>query len=83
MVITFILWHYQCGSKYDTPFWKYAKSLPFKPDTEFQYILRKSRSISGLESRFSTEHHQSDKHINYGQWGIKSFKVWDEHVKWN
>ena len=30
-----ILWHYQYGSKYDTPFWKYAKSLPFNPDDEF------------------------------------------------
>ena len=28
----FILWHYQYGSKYDTPFWEYAKSLPFTPE---------------------------------------------------
>ena len=32
---TVILWHYQYGSKYDTPFWQYAKSLPFNPDDEF------------------------------------------------
>ena len=31
----FILWHYQFGSKYDTPFWEYAKSLPFNPDQGF------------------------------------------------
>ena len=30
-----ILWHYQYGSKYDTPFWEYAKSLPFNPDNDF------------------------------------------------
>ena len=30
-----IMWHYQYGSKYDTPFWKYAKSLPFNPDQRF------------------------------------------------
>ena len=34
---TFILWHYQYGSKYDTPFWEYAKSLPFNPDNKFYY----------------------------------------------
>ena len=32
---TFILWHYQYGSKYDTPFWEYAKSLPFNPSDRF------------------------------------------------
>jgi len=36
---TFILWHYQFGSQYDTPFWEYAKSLPFNPDEQFKYIL--------------------------------------------
>ena len=36
----FILWHYQNGSKYDTPFWKYAKSLPFKPDYKFKHMLK-------------------------------------------
>ena len=25
----FVLWHYQFGSKYDTPFWDYAKKLMF------------------------------------------------------
>ena len=28
----FVLWHYQFGSKYDTPFWDYAKKLSFKDD---------------------------------------------------
>jgi len=32
---TFVLWHYQFGSKYETPFWKYAKTLQFSPDNEF------------------------------------------------
>ena len=36
---TFILWHYQFGSQYDTEFWEYAKSLPFKPDKEFIRIV--------------------------------------------
>ena len=28
----FVLWHYQFGSKYDTPFWDYAKKISFKDD---------------------------------------------------
>ena len=38
----FVLWHYQFGSKYDTPFWDYAKTLTFKDD-EFDSILNYSR----------------------------------------
>jgi tryptophan halogenase len=38
---TFVLWHYQFGSKYNSPFWEYAKSLPFKPDREFLRILER------------------------------------------
>ena len=36
---TFVLWNYQYGSKYDTPFWQYAKSLPFNPDERFNMML--------------------------------------------
>ena len=28
----FLLWHYQFGSKHDTPFWEYTKNLPFSPE---------------------------------------------------
>jgi len=27
----FILWHYKTGSKFNSPFWSYVKTLPFKP----------------------------------------------------
>ena len=36
---TFILWHYQFGSKYDSDFWEYAKSLSFKPDSDFNEMF--------------------------------------------
>jgi len=36
---TFILWHYQFGSNYDSDFWDYAKSLPFKPDSDFNEMF--------------------------------------------
>ena len=77
------MWHYQFGSEYDTTFWKYAKSLPFKPDKEFQYILRQSRLVSALDARYLTEHHTIFPNSGgYSQWGIKNIKGWDDHVKW-
>ena len=39
-VQNFILWHYQAGSQYDSPFWKYAKSLPFNPGYRFRRMMR-------------------------------------------
>ena len=42
----YILWHYQVGSKYDTPFWNYAKGLTFKDDL-FDSMLTGDNSIYG------------------------------------
>ena len=41
---TFVLWHYNSGSIYDTPFWKFAKALPFEPDQVFRTCL----NVKGL-----------------------------------
>ena len=38
-VQNFILWHYHFGSKYDTPFWEYARTLTFN-DPHFNMFLR-------------------------------------------
>ena len=38
----FLLWLYSFGSKYETPFWKYAKSLPFNPDPKFYEVCNDS-----------------------------------------
>ena len=76
-IAMFILWHYQFGSKYDTPFWKYAKSLSFNPDYEFKNIIKKSRGMSNLDSRYSTEHY---KELKYSIWDINSIRVWDQYV---
>ena len=40
----FVLWHYQFGSKYNTPFWDYAKTLTFN-DKDFDNFLGYSRSF--------------------------------------
>ena len=62
----FILWHYQYGSKFDTPFWDYAKTLPFKTDQKFNQIL-KLTSGSGV---------QQIGDIDYGGFSPYSFKNW-------
>lgn len=65
----FILWHYQFGSKFETPFWEYAKSLQFSPDEEFKNILEEVRK---------DKIHNTN--IQYGQWGTFSFKNWMENT---
>tara|TARA_Y100001970_G_scaffold269942_1_gene363234 strand:- start:1007 stop:2155 length:1149 start_codon:yes stop_codon:yes gene_type:complete len=73
----FVLWHYQCGSKYNTPFWDYAKSLSFKDD-EFDSMLYESRSYDGhgIIPKCYGGHAGNDDF--YGQWSPYSFKVWDQ-----
>ena len=72
---TFILWHYQFGSAYDTGFWEYAKSLAFKPDDDFlkyhdsavqmDYPMLNSKAFAGQE---------------YGIWPRVSFKQWHDGI---
>ena len=64
----FILWHYQFGSKYDTPFWEYAKSLPFNPNEKFNYFI----------DNLNNPHFTEDD--DYGQWDIDSFRWWMDGV---
>ena len=72
----YILWHYQKGSKYETPFWKYAQSLPFKMDEDFRMILKKSRRMNSLDARHVSE---NESHSNtYSQWSLRSIKEWNE-----
>lgn len=63
----FILWHYQFGSKYNTPFWKYAKSLPFNPSDEFLKLIESDKSSKAILGRT--------------QWSAGSFKGWVEGVR--
>lgn len=72
---TFVLWHYQFGSIYNTPFWEYAKSLPFQPDSYFNELLEKSTKYSMRELLWD----HIEKEV-YGQWNPFSFKVWNENV---
>ena len=65
---TFIMWHYQFGSKYNSPFWDYAKTLPFRPDAGFNEALELSKRMTYLEIE--------QKIGGYGQWSYASFKCW-------
>ena len=68
----FILWHYQFGSKYDTPFWNYASSLKFI-DPKFDSILRECKNTKMLDIKFD-ERNGCDP--CYGQWARSVFKKW-------
>lgn len=66
----FILWHYQFGSRYDTPFWDYAKSL-ISTDETFNKFLEASINMSWDKAVGITD-------IGYAQWPPSSFKYWHE-----
>jgi hypothetical protein len=72
---TFVLWHYQFGSKYDTDFWRYAKSLPFKPSNEFLHYLNNSKD-NFMNICFYSYHTPPYAQ----QWPYYSFMVWNQGV---
>ena len=72
----FILWHYQYGSKYDTMFWKYAKSLPFKEDDEFNSFLDYSNDSSWYDLKPIEYDGDPAASETYGIWNPYSFKNW-------
>ena len=64
----FILWHYQFGSKYDTPFWDYAKSLYFAEDPYFNdSFVERIKDATPIEEYGQRE---------YGNWIGTSIKNW-------
>ena len=64
----FLLWHYQTGSKYDTPFWNFAKTLKVN-DSDFCDILNSINEPDFLNRRWK-----------YGQWEPWNFKMWYDGV---
>ena len=77
-VQNFILWHYHFGSKYDTPFWKYAKTLTFK-DPSFNMFLKNSRKVNRDDVLYSSYGGKVDERDeSYAYWDLLSFKAWDE-----
>jgi len=64
----FVLWHYQFGSKYDTPFWDYAKTFTFEDKVFNEFLNYGKKDWKGVIS--------SPEDIVYAQWNPYSFKVW-------
>jgi len=76
----FILWHYQFGSKYDTPFWEYAKSLPFNPNPQFNKVIEysMSKSYSDLIRQRIRDRENFRDDGYYGHWSASAFKIWTD-----
>ena len=74
----FLLWLYQAGSKYDTPFWDYATSLKFE-DNLFDALVSACSNRS-MESVWSLIDDGSVPE-RYGQWDLASFKTWIQNTK--
>jgi hypothetical protein len=72
----FILWHYTKGSKFNTPFWDYAQSLPFPEDDYFNSTLQDSLEMSDLELMVESD----DKDRMYSQWPPYSIRNWYDNV---
>lgn len=68
-VYNFVLWHYQFGSKYDTPFWDFARTITVKDRELFLYndLVKEQDELEVLKSG-----------VPYGQWGPYSFKCWQD-----
>ena len=70
----FVLWHYQFGSKYDTPFWEYARTLKFH-DEEFDQYLDFSKQGNTFDIKPETYGGLSVNNL-YAQWPAYSFRNW-------
>ena len=68
----FVLWHYQYGSKYDTPFWDYAKTFTID-DPRFDEIKDIASNISKYDAR-PTSSGGTSENPYYGQWPTYSWK---------
>ena len=75
-VHNFVLWHYQFGSKYDTPFWDYARTLTFE-DNIFNQFLAHSKTCDG-HSIVPDLYGGGTVNHQYGQWSAYSFKNWSD-----
>jgi len=84
----FILWHYQFGSKYDTPFWEHAKNMLFH-DHLFDKFLGKASTLKLEEcEEVSFNNYNSgvtwkgdgyySASLVYSVWPLMSFKNWHE-----
>ena len=70
----FVLWHYQYGSKYDTPFWDHAKT--FTIDDPRFYEIKDLCSKSSMHDCRPVYYGGDAQITGFGQWDLYSFKCW-------
>ena len=73
----FVLWHYQFGSKYDTPFWNYAKKLSFS-DKFFNAMVEYCKQTTKRDILPKGFGGSTSNASQYGQWPANSFKIWQD-----
>jgi len=76
-VQNFVLWHYQFGSKYDTPFWNYAKTLTIN-DEGFDSMVEYVKKVDKHQIIPTSFGGSTNNSCLYGQWPAYSFKLWYE-----
>ena len=76
-VQNFVLWHYQFGSKYDTPFWDYAKNLTID-DKGFDSMVEYVKKVDKHQIIPTSFGGSTNNACLYGQWPAYSFKLWYE-----
>ena len=76
-VQNFVLWHYQFGSKYDTPFWDYAKNLTID-DQGFDSMVEYVKKVDKHQIIPTSFGGSTNNACLYGQWPAYSFKLWYE-----
>ena len=84
----FILWHYQFGSKYDTPFWEHAKNILFHDPLFDKYLdMATSLKLEQCEEVTYSDYNSGvtwkgdgyrEASLAYSVWPLMSFKNWHE-----
>ena len=72
-----MVWHYQFGSKYDTPFWDYAKNLTID-DQGFDSMVEYVKKVDKHQIIPTSFGGSTNNACLYGQWPAYSFKLWYE-----
>ena len=74
----FVLWHYKYGSKYNTPFWDYAKTFTID-DPRFYEIVDSFLNYSKYDNK-PTAYGGLANDPHYGQWDLYSWESWYKGV---
>jgi len=79
----FILYHYAFGSKYDTPFWEYAKRLSLKrtKDELWDSIIQDCMYLNRDEIQLMQRLPEHD--LTYAQWGYYNINLWYRGVNFH